>query len=99
LLAWVARHEARHQETYSVWWPNGYDAQSDSDSPSGDGIPDSVEPTLPQGATYGGPFDPSDWDSDGDQLNDNEDYVVHTQTPWSPGSANAEDWAHPGHQY
>lgn len=37
-------------------------------------------------------------DSDGDGLNDLEDFTVHVQAPWQVGAADSGDWANPGHQ-
>lgn len=92
-FAWACRHEDRHVQTLSAWYPSGYNGAIDQD---GDLIPDSLETTF--GGPEGGPFNPATRDTDGDGMRDGEDYTVATQSAWSKGAADAEDWASPGHQ-
>ncbi|MDF7809534.1 hypothetical protein P4E94_19005 [Pontiellaceae bacterium B12219] len=98
-FAWTVRHEHRHIQTSSTWYPNDYDGSLD---PDGDWIPDSQEPSL--GGTQmnpinGGPFSPGVYDTDSDGLRDDEDYTVATQQPWIVGSADVFDWSNSGSQY
>jgi len=93
-FAWTCRHEGRHVQTSSIWYPNGYNGAIDLDR---DWMPDSLEAGL-GGVNVGGPFDPTKKDTDGDSRRDDEDYTLHTQQRWTEGSADNEDWANPGHQ-
>ena len=97
-FAWTCRHEHRHLETLSAWYPNGYNAAIDLDA---DAIPDAQEAALggtQQNPLNGGPFTPGVLDSDADGWRDVENYTIATQTPWIEGSADSEDWSNPGHQ-
>lgn len=99
-FAWACRHEGRHCETSTSWYPNGY--QPGLDAADHDWMPDGQESAL--GGTWqhplnGGPFIVGAWDTDGDQMRDDEDYTQWTQCPWVEGAADSQDWAHPGHQY
>jgi len=93
LFAYTCRHEARHVEKNSDWFPNGWDYSSDGDI---DYIPNVLEPYF--GSNVGGPFYTDDQDSDNDGYPDNEDYTMFTQTGWTKGNADTSDWANPGHQ-
>jgi len=105
LFAYECRHEGRHVESYTQWYPNGYDPALDQDpwpdGRTGDQLPDAQEPAL--GGTWeaplnGGPFIPGIPDTDLDGWMDGEDYTCWTQERWSVGHANDEDWANPGKQ-
>jgi hypothetical protein len=98
-FAWGCRHEGRHVEDATLWFPNNYNHDIDLD---GDWLPDQEEPRL--GGTLihpinGGPFYPGFPDSDNDGIRDEEDYAIATQQHWRVGSADNEDWSHPGHQW
>ena len=96
--AWSARHEWQHHEQKTTWWgEDGYDADDDED---GDGVPDDLEDGFD--AEEGGPYDSDEYDSypdDGNLENDIERHCVHTQEVWGVGTANSNDWAHPGKQW
>jgi len=97
-FAWVCRHEGRHVQTSTAWYPNGYNGAIDQDS---DWMPDAKEPALggtQQNPISGGPFNPAVTDTDEDGMRDDEDYTVATQTAWTEGGADGQDWANPGHQ-
>ena len=99
-FAWAARHEVRHQEQLSGWWPNGWQYAQDRDESVGDWIPDNHEAGL-----TGGPFNPNlirtfTTSPTYDRLDrDIEVNAVITQAPWGEGSANGQDWARPGKQW
>jgi hypothetical protein len=97
-FAWGCRHEGRHVQTSTAWYPNGYNGALD---PDGDWMPDAQEPALGGTAANpinGGPFTPGVQDTDGDGMRDDEDYTIATQGAWNIGSADATDWSNPGHQ-
>lgn len=97
-FAWACRHEGRHVQTSTMWYPQDYQGDLDADR---DWMPDSQEPILggtQQQPTNGGPFNPILMDTDGDGLRDDEDYTIATQSTWEIGSADNEDWSNPGHQ-
>lgn len=98
-FAWTCRHEWRHVQTLSSWYPQGYEIAIDQDQ---DMIPDAQEATLggtQQNPINGGHFDPTEYDTDGDGMRDVEDYTIATQKAWIKGSADSKDWANPGHQW
>jgi hypothetical protein len=97
-FAWTCRHEGRHVETSTQWYPFGYNSSIDGDS---DWMPNLLEPILggtQENPINGGPFIPGVKDSDGDGMRDDEDYTVATQANWTEGSADTKDWSDPGHQ-
>lgn len=96
-FAWSARHEWRHHEQATMWWgAGGYVAAQDTDR---DWVPDNLEAGF--GAGEGGPYDNTmaDTHADGNLVSDVERHCVHTQEVWAVGSADGEDWAHPGNQW
>jgi hypothetical protein len=96
----VVRHEDRHRELNSTWFPQGWPwPATDNDEGMGDLIPDAVEPTLPQSPAEGGPFLANDRDSDGDGHIDGEDYVFWTQQYYTMGTDHSSDWSYRGFQY
>lgn len=106
-FAWTARHEGRHVTLDNGWWPSGHggyvspaDWTNDADH---DFLPDGQEAALggtQQNPVNGGPFDPAVYNTDGDGTGkDNEDYICNTQSAWTEGDADDEDWAHPGKQW
>lgn len=94
--AFVSRHEGRHVTIMNAWYPSGNHPNPTID-PDNDLLPDSIEAGLgtPQN---GGPFAPGDDDTDGDGEFDGHDYIFHTQSPWTQGTADSSDWSNPGHQ-
>ena len=106
-FAWGARHEGRHVTTLSSWWPNGHGIYVTPNDWTNDGdydyLPNNQEAAL--GGTSGnpingGPFDPGITNTDSDSTGaDVEDYTCNTQASWTEGSADDEDWAHPGKQW
>jgi len=99
-FAWTVRHEYRHHEQGVAWWgAGGYNGADDGD---GDNMKDSFEGAMGYGAADGGPFDDTDPDTfnnDGNLVNDTERHAVFTQENWNVGSADGDDWAHPGNQW
>jgi hypothetical protein len=104
-FALVTRHEARHVEHSTPWWPNGWVKEDDGDC---DCIPDGLEPDDKTedslGGTWehpkdGGPFVWGNSDTDDDGESDCEDYCWHTMARWEQFSARQYDWAHPGSQW
>ena len=87
-FAWACRHEAFHMLKDSFWWPFGRVPEDDLDA---DWIPDDLEIGLG--------FNPEYPDTDGDWLNDSEDFTCNNQASWEEGSAKSEDWANPGQQF
>jgi hypothetical protein len=90
-------HEDQHRTDYFAWWdPGGYDEARDGDH---DRVPDLEEPDLG--------YDPNDWDTDNDYKMDSEDHAYDAECGgcqncsgrWIQNSADAQDWANPGHQY
>jgi hypothetical protein len=99
-FAWTSRHEWRHHGQATAWWgAGGWVAANDADAPAADGIPDSIEAAF--AAAEGGPFDNTMKDTfTTDSVNsDLERNAVFTQEEWTVGSADDEDWAHPGNQW
>jgi hypothetical protein len=109
-FGWTVRHEERHRSHLTLYWPtNALEAngnlRGDLDN---DGLPDVQEESLgcnldPEPCN-GGPYIPGVGDSDPlDELpDDGERFTIWTQwqwTPWDIASADAVDWADPGHQH
>lgn len=96
-FGWTCRHEARHSECKNTWWPNGvFVGAEDSDY---DKMPNYVENACTE--AEGGPYNDHDGDTykDDTQPNDFERYTCMTQSAWTAGSADFEDWARPGKQW
>ncbi len=96
-FAWQGRHEWQHHLNHVAWWgAGGWDATVDTDS---DQIPDNLEAGF--GGGDGGPYDKTknDTHADGNLVLDGERYTVFNQAVWAVGSADDEDWAHPGNQW
>lgn len=106
----VCRHEAKHLTNFNAWWTNGWISSLDLDL---DSIPDSIEHNLTPAAHLAQqPNQFYGWNGTGTVsddmnygpgpsglVNDDEDYTMHTETPWTNGSADKVDWSHPGHQW
>ncbi len=107
-FAGACRHEDRHVQLFTSWWPQGYPYQYmvqggvlDTDA---DGIPNTVELGLQQEGYAYSPYDPVSVPdllhyNVPERWNDNEDYTMRTQPTWSNGSANDDDWSMGGHQW
>ena len=90
----MSLHEYLHMKYWQQWWSQkGYNANRDLDA---DHIPDDLEngmgldPKLVlTNSNYGN-----------DLLKNDEEYLAYKESErWVMGSADAEDWACPGHQW
>ncbi len=103
LFAWVARHEERHRTMNTSMFPSGYVAADDGD---GDGLKNSMEPTLVNGWAYV-VTDPDTfndtWNYAGTgPLVDCEHATLTSQEQWSSTQseeAHGQDWGKPGMQH
>ncbi len=105
LFAWACRHEKSHHTNWLAWWGLNFNHRDprprDLDK---DMIPDLNEPLM--GYDDAGPYDPNDYytystvpNSNYTSLNDAERQVSATAEEWIVGSADSDDWAHPGIQW
>ncbi|MDD2708920.1 MAG: hypothetical protein PHV34_13120 [Verrucomicrobiae bacterium] len=86
-------HEALHQTHWNSWVRTG---MKDSD---GDWIPDAVEDANGNGVVDHGETDPNNPDTNGNGIDDEDELCYKVERSWGSGSANAQDWSMPGHQY
>jgi hypothetical protein len=109
----VCRHEEQHRlDMIAFWGPNS--GRVAADDPDGDLIPTNrngfIEADLTPAAHHvlwpQEEYNPSQASSVHDDVNygsvgwrDIEDYAMHRQPPWTNGSVNEMDWAHPGKQW
>lgn len=98
LYAYTWRHEARHANVLNVWFPFGPDnpnnPYSDEDN---DDLPDVLEECFT--AEDGGPYETDNTNTHSSLSgNDGHRYVYFSQTPWTIGSVDSDDWSDPGHQ-
>jgi len=92
-FASVVRHEGRHREYFYSYW-NPYLPLLDADQ---DNLRDDTETNLV--SMTGGHYEPTLTDTDGDGVNDGEDYASTAEQGWTDGSADSEDWAESGNQW
>lgn len=95
-FAYTWRHELQHKLALTTWFPQGHDSSIDADN---DDIPDAYEATILP--AYGGPYSTNNAYTHGHQgigITDGHEYVYRATQIWSVGTANAQDWAKPGHQ-
>lgn len=99
LFAFASRHEGRHIRVFTFFWPNGWPTYPNSVDTDADVLWDNNESGLSKHPANGGPFVVGMRDTDGDGYEDGLDYVYWTQSRWSRGLANSEDWSSYGRQW
>jgi len=88
----VCRHEEQHRADFTIWWPTGYQP-GNPDDPDGDWVPTWVE------LQYSPVLDPNNAYSHGQQNPPDGEFLCEARRAhWAAGSADAVDWAAPGHQ-
>lgn len=100
-FAYFSSHEWQHHLlNIDMWGEYGhipeYDVDYDGETAKGDGLHTGWE--MASTEEDGGPYDPYVYDTfdEDDHENDNERWTQMTQSDWEIGSADDEDWAHPG---
>jgi len=97
-------HEGLHQ-THWQNWHNDPDADGDwlpdwYEDCGQDGIPHTNDAGEGNGIyDPGEPSDVNNSDTNGDGIDDEDELCYAAEHNWTVGSADAEDWAAPGHQY
>lgn len=104
-FAAASHHENAHYEHYTQWW-KAHATQNKFKDTNRNGIKDSVEQQLdkdgdevPDAKEAGFGMDPTKKSTLGAGVTDEEAICWKEEAAWAVGSADQEDWAHPGKQW